>query len=72
MNILAWNYQDTTKLSFVNYIKNLVRQYKPYICCFLEIRLSEEAIDRIQRLMCPAWDVCLLPAREFFSGIVVI
>lgn len=36
------------KPSFVNYTKVLIKEHNPYICCFLETRISDQGSQRIE------------------------
>lgn len=71
IKLLMWNYREAAKSSFVNYLKNRLRQYQPNICYFLETQLSVKALDRVRNMMEPMWEVHMLPSNGLYGVIVI-
>lgn len=71
MKIIAWNCRGAAKPRFANYRKSMSHQYKLDICYLFKTRLSENALQWIQRFMGPQWEVYMILVVDLWSGIIV-
>lgn len=68
-----WNCRGSAaKPAFINYFKNLFRQYGPDICYIVETRLFEDAISHVQRLMEPQWSLYMIATIGLSGGIIIL